>query len=314
MARPYRLEGEDTCYHITSRGNERQPIFDEKRDCEKFFEYVTKAKQKFSFYLYAYVLMSNHFHLLLETRLPNISKIMHYINTAYTTYYNVKHKRSGHLFQGRYKSIVVDRDNYLLELSRYIHLNPVRAKKVEKPEEYLWSSYLAYTKKGGDGKIDKERVRELMGMSEGRYAGFVLEGMGQKSQPFKDLYAGFILGKTAFVKDKLEELKDQIEGDVSYKDQLQSGVDEREIISAVEQKYGKSLKQIRTSRMRPMREKQVLVYLLKRMTGLTNPKIGELVGITYSAVSKAWQKIEEQMMREKGLRIEVESITSRFKG
>ena len=108
MARPYRLQSEDCFYHITSRGDDRKKIFISEYDFTKFLEYLSVAKTKFKFYVYGYCLMSNHYHLLLETTQPNISKIMHYINGSYTTYYNIKRRRSGHVFQGRFKSIVVD--------------------------------------------------------------------------------------------------------------------------------------------------------------------------------------------------------------
>jgi REP element-mobilizing transposase RayT len=111
MARPYRLQGEGYLYHITSRGDGRKKIYYNDRDYEKFLEYIKKAKEKYKFNLYAYVLMSNHFHLLIETTQANLSQILHYIKSSYTTYYNIKRRQSGHLFQGRYKSIVVDRDS-----------------------------------------------------------------------------------------------------------------------------------------------------------------------------------------------------------
>ena len=106
MARPHRLQAEGCFYHITSRGDNRKAIFVRDRDREKFLEYLLTAKEKFKFYLHAYCLMRNHYHLFFETTQPNLSRIMQYINTAYTIYYNVKRRKSGHLFQGRYKSIL----------------------------------------------------------------------------------------------------------------------------------------------------------------------------------------------------------------
>ncbi|PXF52054.1 MAG: hypothetical protein C4B57_11550 [Deltaproteobacteria bacterium] len=153
MARPYRLQAEDCFYHITSRGNGRKKIFLNNTDFEKFLEYILKAKEKYDFYLLAYVLMSNHYHLLIKTTKPNLSGIMHYINGSYTTYSNVKRRKTGHLFQGRYKSLVIDEDSYFQELTRYIHLNPVRAKMVKNPEDYRWSSYNAYV-----GRKRKDRL------------------------------------------------------------------------------------------------------------------------------------------------------------
>ncbi len=123
MARSLRIEYEDAVYHVTSRGNERKKIFFTKHDYKKFLDYMKKAKKKYGVMVHCYVLMSNHYHVVIETPKANLSKVMQYINGSYTTYINTKKKRSGHLFQGRYKAIVVDRDNYLLELSRYVHLD-----------------------------------------------------------------------------------------------------------------------------------------------------------------------------------------------
>ena len=114
------------------------------RDREKFLEYLESATQRYDARIHAYCLMDNHYHPLLETPSSNLSQIMRHINGAYTNYFNVKRRRSGHLFQGRYKAILVEMDEYAKELSRYLHLNPVRAKMVQTPETYEWSSYRYY--------------------------------------------------------------------------------------------------------------------------------------------------------------------------
>ncbi|MCL4400384.1 transposase [Candidatus Parvarchaeota archaeon] len=185
MSRPYRLQGENCSYHITSRGNGRQKIFISDFDYRQFMHYLLQGKEKYNFYLYAFVLMGNHYHLLLETTQPNLARIMHYINSAYTTYYNLKRNKYGHLFLGRYKSILVDKDSYLLELTRYIHLNPVRAKLVTKPESYKWSSYQGYLKKAGDGYIDKKQVKKDIPLSSEHYKQFVLKGITGTRNPLK---------------------------------------------------------------------------------------------------------------------------------
>ncbi|MCK5545000.1 MAG: transposase, partial [Desulfobulbaceae bacterium] len=141
MARPLRITFPGAFYHITSRGNEGKVVFKSKRDREKFLEYLESATKRYDALIHAYCLMDNHYHLMVETPSGNLPQIMRHINGAYTTYFNIKRKRSGHLFQGRYKAILVEIDEYAKELSRYIHLNPVRAGMVEKPEAYQWSSY-----------------------------------------------------------------------------------------------------------------------------------------------------------------------------
>jgi putative transposase len=144
MARPLRITYPDAFYHITSRGNEQKPVFKSRKDRIKFLEYLESATERYNAVIHAYCLMDNHYHLLLETPSGNLSRIMAHINGAYTAYFNRKRDRAGHLFQGRYKAIVVEADEYAKELSRYIHLNPVRAKIVELPEGYEWSSYIYY--------------------------------------------------------------------------------------------------------------------------------------------------------------------------
>ena len=131
-------------YYVTSRGNERKNVFKSKADGLKFLEYLESATLRYEAVIHTYCLMDTHYHLLLETPSGNLPQIMRHINGAYTTYFNVKRARSGHLFQGRYKAILVGIDEYAKALSRYIHLNPVRAKIVETPEEYAWSSYRSY--------------------------------------------------------------------------------------------------------------------------------------------------------------------------
>ena len=178
MARQLRIEYPGAFYHITSRGNERKPVFKSQRDREKFLEYLESASERYEAVIHVYCLMDNHYHLLIETPAGNLSRIMQHINGAYTTYFNVKRQRSGHLFQGRYKSILVQADEYAKELSRYIHLNPVRAGMVEKPEEYEWSSYAYYAVKNKK--------------PEWLYTDFILGYFGKKYSTAQRKYQEFV--------------------------------------------------------------------------------------------------------------------------
>ena len=137
MSRPLRVEYPGAVYHITCRGNEKKAIFRDSLDRESFLEILIQSQKIYGVRLFAYVLMENHFHFLLETPLGNLGQFMRRFNITYTSYFNRAHKRVGHLYQGRYKSILVDGESYLSELSRYIHLNPVRIKglKNKTPEE-----------------------------------------------------------------------------------------------------------------------------------------------------------------------------------
>jgi hypothetical protein len=260
--------------------------------------------------------MTNHYHLLIETIEANLSRIMHYLNTSYVSYYNYAHKKCGHLFQGRYKSIVVDRDSYFLNLTGYIHLNPVKAKIVEHPRDYKWSSYRGYVIKKGDGIIDKNRINAYMDMGTKQYERYVLE-MLDKEENFQDkIYAGCILGKMKFIKETLQGLKVKVESeDFSFRKELNNGVTGLdEIVNLVAENYGMAAKDLYIARKQPLKAKKVALYLLKKFTALTNKEIGKAFGISYSAVSKAAGNIGESMDTDVKVRKEINSLISHFKG
>jgi len=141
MARPLRIEFNGALYHITARGDKRADIFEDNEDREQFLNLLKEVCSRFNWQIHAYCLMDNHYHLLVETPEGNLSLGMRQLNGVYTQKFNRKHKRVGHVFQGRFKSIIVEKDAHLSELARYIVLNPVRAKMVRKAENWPWSSY-----------------------------------------------------------------------------------------------------------------------------------------------------------------------------
>jgi len=141
MSRPLRIEFPGAIYHVTSRGDRREPIFDNDVDRQAFLEITGTAFDRFDACALAYCLMDNHYHLVLHTRRANLSMLMRHINGVYTQAYNRRHRKVGHLFQGRFKAILVDQDAYLLEVCRYVDLNPVRANMVAHPADWCWSSY-----------------------------------------------------------------------------------------------------------------------------------------------------------------------------
>ena len=143
MVRPLRIEYAGAVYHVTSRGDRHEPIAKDDFDRRSFFDILGQALQRFDAQAWAYCLMDNHYHLVLHTREANLSRLMRQINGVYTQNFNRRHRLSGHLFQGRFKAILVDRDSYLLEVCRYVDLNPVRARMVKRADAYVWSSYRA---------------------------------------------------------------------------------------------------------------------------------------------------------------------------
>jgi REP element-mobilizing transposase RayT len=310
-------------YHVTARGNERGKIFFTKRDYQKFKEYLADGESKYGFLLHAYVLMTTHYHLIIETPDGNLGKIMHFLNGSYTTYINIKRKRSGHLFQGRYRAILVDKDSYLLELSRYLHLNPVRANMVEKPEEYPHSSYGSYVSDRKEEIVTKDMILGMLtGTGENReerYKVFVESALGEEPKsPMEKVYGGMMLGGEGFIREVLSRLEnEQMEGvEVSHRKTLRAIVGMEEIISALCGHYGVGLEEVSGNKRSETRNAGV--YLLKKYTGATNTEIGEMFGgISYSAVAKIFQNFSRLMADDKELRGRIKNILghiSTFKG
>ena len=203
MSRQLRIEFQGAVYHITSRGNARQRIYRDDPDRELFLSTLAHVVDRFAWRCHAYCLMDNHYHLLIETQNPNLSLGMRQLNGVYTQSYNRRHRRVGHLFQGRFKSILVEKESHLLELCRYVILNPVRAKRVKEYGEWKWSSYRATA-----GKVtvpDYLTVDWLLRQfgsrlhdAQKRYRAFIAEGIGTPS-PWEQLQGHIYLGSEAFV-------------------------------------------------------------------------------------------------------------------
>lgn len=183
MPRHPRIHTSEIIYHIIARGNNKQNIFTNDKDYSCFLYLLDRAKVKYFFKLYAYVLMPNHFHLLLRISNVTTSKIMQSILTSYAKYFNKTHKRIGHLFQGRYKAIICDENVYLNELIRYIHLNPVRAGFVSRPGEWVWNGHCEIIGKSDKKILNRDLVFEIFGKGDKAYANyktFLEDGIGRK--------------------------------------------------------------------------------------------------------------------------------------
>jgi putative transposase len=233
MARKPRIQFEGAFYHVIVRGNQKQDIFLEDDDCKQYMERLQKYRKKCNFVLYAYVLMSNHVHLLIETPADPISRIMQLINFTYTQYFNKKYWKTGHLFQGRYKSYLCDKDKYLLCLIRYIHNNPVRAGMVSSPIEYEWSSHRDYLEKR-KSLIEADRVLRLFserpGIALKKYEQFMNgEHQGGTFQPYS-VYQQQIVGDESFI--------EEIERRTNHLEKRIKRIALKELIIAVEQETG----------------------------------------------------------------------------
>ena len=316
MARPLRISYPNAFYHVTYRGNDRRAIFRDDHDRTRFLERLRSALEIFSVRVHAYVLMSNHFHLIVETPKANLSEFMRQFNISYTGYYNRRHRRIGHLYQGRFKAIVVDQDSYLLELSRYVHLNPVRIKaKAQSPaterireiSQYRWSSLPGYVdRKRKESWITYEAVLGYVGGSRQKYAAFVQDGIRQGfATPWDDLLAQMVLGDRNFL-EKLKGMKNAvIKG--SAKDQpsyrMIQSVEAKTVLKQAADYFRLSEADLTKKRGQHRQERALVMELLHRYSGLKQRMIGERFGgLDEGLVSRDRRAIREKIETEAKIR------------
>jgi len=259
--------------------------------------------------------MGNHYHFIVETPGANLSVFMHHISGAYTTYFNIKRKRSGHLFQGHYKAFLIEKDSYLLELSRYIHLNPVNAHMVEKPEEYVYSSYRGYISLQAQSIVFRDLIWSMISPHDrkkapGLYTAFVNSGEPQ-SNPFEHTYGGMILGTKSFIKETLKRLDTNVihKRETSYKKALSSAHDIEEIVRMLSLHF--KVTEERIIHTSPYRT--YAIYLSRNYTPVSNTQIGQYFGnITCSAVTKIGSRMKERMAKNKKAREEMAKVEGKL--
>ncbi len=202
MSRPLRIQFPGAVYHLTSRGNARQPIYLSAEDRQQFCQVLAQALRRYHWRCHAYCLMDNHYHLLIETVDATLAEGMRQLNGLYTQRFNHRHRRVGHVFQGRYQAILVEKDTHLLELARYVVLNPVRARMVKTPAAWPWSSYRAMV---GETPMPTWLTTDWLlsqfdsrrAIAQQQYRQFVLEGL-TASSPWEHLRGQIYLGSDAF--------------------------------------------------------------------------------------------------------------------
>lgn len=282
MARPLRIEFSGAVYHITSRGNAREKIYLEDEDYAGFLDCLCAVVKRFNWKLHAYCLMSNHYHLLIETPEGNLSRGMRQLNGTYTQQFNRRHTRVGHVLQGRYKAILVGKDNYLLELCRYIVLNPVRAGMVKGPREWQWSSYKDTAGYGrGISCLTKDWILLQFGRERGKaemgYREFVREGLRAES-PWKEVRGQLYLGDENFI-DKIKKL---IRGKETLKE-----------IPRMQRYITKpSLEDILKYKDKKLRDNTVFEAHIRY--GYTLKDIAEYHGVHYATISRAVRRVEKK--------------------
>lgn len=320
MARALRIKYKDALYHITSRGNERRNIFENDYDREFFIQILKDSLNIYNVILYSYVLMPNHFHFLLETPLVNLSEFMRQFNITYTSYYNRRYNRVGHLYQGRYKSILVQKESYLNILSRYIHLNPVRVEKmkdtsISEKEKYLrqfkWSSLKGYLNKDNiESFVDYKTVlAEYDGgdNQKGRdiYWQTLQSDLSTKFEIKKKIIGDSILGNDSFIKKVKEEHLKKNEKEIPSLRKISSYCSEDKVIEIVCKGIGKDLDYIK---IHQGTNRQILMEMLYCHAGLKGCEIGELLGLDYSTVSVGRKRLRKKMLNNTYLRDLVKRI------
>lgn len=317
MARQLRIEFKSAFYHITSRGNLRDRIFYDNKDRERFLDILKRTKERYSYLLHAYALMDNHYHLLIETPKANISQIMQNINTSYTVYINKKYQRSGHLLQGRFKGIIVDKDEYLVALSRYIHLNPVRAEIVQIPKDYKWTSYGAYTDKTAKNSlVDTLDTLSCFSKKTNKaikmHKAFVEAEIGEEGNLFKDIEAGIILGAEGF-KAMIRNLLNKTKADQELPQikKLREKVSIDKVIKICCNYYSKEEEEL-LRRGKGKLERQIAIYLSKILSGKRNVEVGRYFKIKGPAVSGVIKVIENRLDKERKLKKEIEHLKEKM--
>ncbi len=300
MARRPRVHFPTALYHVIARGNQRQDIFLGEKDFQKYLSLLSEYKSRYPFRLYAYALMRNHVHLLFEVEATPLSKIMQGLQFRYTQYFNMRYGKVGHLFQGRYKAILCEKDSYLLELVRYIHLNPIRSKVVKDPEKYPWASHLRYLGKGKDDLIDEEFVLSQFGGTKGkarrRYRGFVLEGLGLGHQDqYYEVKDQRFLGEDEFI-ERMESRKMK-EGPVFYEIPIE------EIVKGVGNRIGipRDRMYSRSRDRRGAYGRSLVGYLARKLSGYLVKDIGKHFRREPMTISQGITKVEDLLRREEGL-------------
>lgn len=325
MARPLRIQYPGAVYHVTCRGNEKRDIFKDDEDRKKMLQILTQSLKIYQVKLYSYVFMNNHFHLLLETPIGNLGEFMRHFNITYTGYYNRRHKRSGHLYQGRYKSILVDKVTYLTVLSRYIHLNPVRVKVMAKASfkervtyliNYLWSSLPGYvTKNKKEPFIDYAIVLEEYGGNTNKarkaYRATIAVDLKEGIEIKDKILGQSILGKEEFiewVKEKFIDREKDVAEIPSVKE-IQRYRSKDIVLKVIQEETGKDLENLRKEKgvLR-----QIAMDVLYRIGGMRGREIGNLMGIGYTAVSQERKRLSERIWKDKKLQALVNRIEKKL--
>ena len=297
MARPLRMDYPDTFYHVLSRGNERKEIFRDEKDHLRFLDTLGKMVERFKLEVHAYVLMKNHFHLLVHTKEANLSRAIQWLGVSYSVWFNRKYQRSGHLFQGRFKSFLIENDRYFTTMCLYIHGNPLRARIVKRLSDYQWSSYQAYAdKKHEVSWLTTELVLGMYGGSRKRFLRAQQVFFEERPNLLEDLRHGLYLGSEEFSEECIERFKG---GKHHEKPQARSLLRSRDIralsikiLKGLGEKDPESVLKVRKYRCQ---NRDFAIYVLYQLGVYLNKEIGKVFGVGYTAVPGAVKRGQEHL-------------------
>ena len=321
MTRAWRIEYEGALYHVFSRGNEKKPIVFNDQDRKMFVDCIGQMAERFEIYVFAYVLMDNHYHLLFQTPRANLSKCMHWFGVTYTNRFNSRHDRSGHLFQGRFKNMVVENDAYLLQLSYYIHRNPLRAGMVNRLASYRWSSYRAYAYgKAIPPWLNTDLILSQFVNADDQHSAYREHAQSyskEEHQLWEDLRHGIFLGTPSFTeKIKKRHLPDVPHAEIPAQKKLKKSFDAdafilkaAKILNCDPCHYRKALRISAAEKV----NRDLLIYLLWHTGQLTNKQIGEKFGLSYSAVSSRVRIFKGLLKNNRELENKFDQIKSLIK-
>jgi len=317
VARKPRIEYPGALYHVIARGNNRDAIFYSKDNYVYYLGKVRSAKEKYSFCLFSFCLMPNHIHLLIQTQGAPLSRIMISIQTAYARYFNKRYKRVGHVFQNRYKAILCDADSYLLELIRYIHLNPVRAGIVDLPQNYPWSSHRDYTEDLNRGLVDKDLILPMFSKRKAKatrlFSKFALEKLGEDKR--EDLYEvkdQRFLGDEEFIENLSQKFDDLRRKKFNLK--RRAIVDLKNILTSVAKISGVSETDIlsKDQSRETAFARHIFMYVAKEEFDFKGKQIAEFTGRDNSCISHAIKNIKGKTMYDEELNLKLNDIVKRL--
>ncbi len=299
MPRPPRLEVSGALYHVISRGNARQKIFLSTGDFQRYLSYLAHYQQLDRFRVFAYVLMPNHVHLLIETSDVPLSRTMQRLNSRYSLVFNRVHRRVGHVLQGRYHALLCEKDAYLVTLTRYLHLNPVRAKMVREPADYPWSSYGAYCGQSSPVVVETAEVLGHFGdrlpTARQRYRHFVGEGLTAGHEPayYKGV-EGRVLGSDAFVARVRRTAPER------PADRRTIALDR--VVSLVAHHFGQSPATLRGPGKQRDRihARDWLAYVTSRYTSTGLSAVAKALAVDPSCMSRGIQRVEARLENPEG--------------